>query len=41
MFVQGITRTDEQRPQLIKRMEPLTKENKKLKDAMNLMDKNI
>jgi len=38
---QGITRTTEHRYQLIKRMEPLTEENKKLKEAMNLSKKNI
>ena len=36
-----MTRTAEHRYQLIKRMEPLTEENKKLKDAMNLLEKNI
>ena len=40
-FLQGITRTDEQRRQLIKRMDPLTEENEKLKEAMKLMEKNI
>ena len=40
-FMQGITRTAEQWHQLIKRMEPLTKENKKLKAVMNLMEINI
>ena len=40
-FVQGITWTTEQRCQLIKRMEPLTEENEKLKEAMNLMERNI
>ena len=40
-FLQGITRTTEQRHQLIKRMEPLAKENEKLKEAMKLMEKNI
>ena len=33
-------RTAEQRHQLIKRMEPLAKENKKLWEAMNLYEKN-
>ena len=37
----GITRTAEQRHQLIKRMEPLAEENKKLKAAMNLTEENI
>ena len=40
-FSQGITRTAEQRCQLIKRMEPLIEENEKLKEVMNLMEKNI
>ena len=41
MFLQGITRTIEQRHQLIKRMGPLVEENEKLKEAMKLMEKNI
>ena len=41
MHLQGITQTAEQRRQLIKRMEPLTKENKKLRVPMNLSEKNI
>ena len=41
MHLQGITRTAEQRHQLIKRMEPLAEENEKLKAAMILMEKNI
>ena len=41
MRLQGITRTAEQRRQLIKRMEPLAEENEKLKEAMKLMEKNI
>ena len=41
MHLQGITRTTEQRHQLIKRMEPLAEENKKLREAMNLMERNI
>ena len=41
MHLQGITRTVEQRCQQIKRMEPLTKENDKLKEVMNLMERNI
>ncbi|XP_066333490.1 protein GRIP-like [Miscanthus floridulus] len=36
-----ITQTTEQRPQLIKRMEPLAKENDKLKEVMKLMERNI
>ena len=40
-FFQGITRTAEKRCQLIKRMEPLVEENEKLKEAMELMEKNI
>jgi len=41
VFLQGITWTAEQRRQLIKRIEQLTKENEKLKEAMKLKDKNI
>ena len=41
VLLQGITWTAEQRRQLIKRMEPLTEENMKLKEAMKLMEKNI
>ena len=41
MHLQGITWTAEQRHQLIKRMEPLAEENKKLKEAINLMERNI
>ena len=40
-FLQGITRTAEQRRQLIKRMEPLTVENEKLKEAVKAMEKNV
>ena len=40
MNFQGITQTAEHRHQLIKRMEPLTEENQKLKEAMNLLEKN-
>ena len=36
----GITRTTEHRHHLIKRMEPLTEENQKLKEAMKLLEKN-
>ena len=39
--LQGITRTAEQRSQLIKRMEPLAEENEKLKETMKHMEKNI
>ena len=39
--LQGIARTAVQRQQLIKRMEPLTEENEKLKEAMKLMEKNV
>ena len=39
--LQGITWTAELWHQLIKRMEPLTEENAKLKEAMKLMEKNI
>ena len=38
---QEITRIAEQRRQLIKRMEPLAEENEKLKEAKNLLEKNI
>jgi len=41
VHLQGITRTTEQWHQLIKRMEPLAEENKKLREAMNLSEKNI
>ena len=41
MHLQETMRTAEQRRQLIKRMEPLTEENEKLKEAMNLMERNI
>ena len=37
----GITQTTEQRHQLIKRMEPLAEENEKLKEVMNLSERNI
>ena len=37
----GIARTTKQRQQLIKRMEPLVEENKKLREAMKLMEKNV
>ena len=40
-LLQEISRVAEQRRQLIKRMEPLVVENKKLKEARNLMEKNI
>ena len=41
MLLQGIARTVVQWQQLIKRMEPLTEENAKLKEAMKLMEKNV
>ena len=41
MHLQEITQTAEQCCQLIKRMEPLAEENKKLKETMNLMERNI
>ena len=41
MHFQGITRTAEHRHQLIKRMEPLTEENQKLKETMNFSEKNF
>ena len=40
MHFQGITRTAKHRHQLIKRMEPLAEENQKLKEAMNLSERN-
>ena len=39
--LQGIARTAVQQQQLIKRMEPLTEENEKLKEAVKLMEKSI
>ncbi|XP_066341649.1 golgin candidate 2-like [Miscanthus floridulus] len=39
--IEGITRTAELRHQMIKRMEPLAEENKKLREAMNLSEKHI
>ena len=41
VHLQEITQIAEQRRQLIKRMEPLTEENEKLKEAMNLSERNI
>ena len=41
VHLQEITRVAEQRRQLIKRMEPLAEENEKLKEAMNLLERNI
>ena len=41
VLLQGIARTTIHRQQLIKRMEPLVKENAKLKEAMKLMEKNV
>ena len=40
-LLQEISRVAEQRHRLIKRMEPLAAENKKLKEARNLSEKNI
>ena len=37
----GIARTAKQRQQLIKRMEPLTEENEKLREAVKLMERNV
>ena len=34
-----MTRTTEQQHQMIKRMEPLAKENQKLKEAINLSER--
>ena len=39
--LQGIARTTVPWQQLIKRMEPLAKENEKLKEVVKLMEKNI
>ena len=41
VHLQEITWIAEQRRQLIKRMEPLVEENEKLKEAMNLSERNI
>ena len=41
LHLQEITRTTEQRRLLIKRMEPLAEENEKLREAMNLLERNI
>ena len=41
VLLQGIARSTDIRRQLIKRMEPLTEENTKLKEAMKLMEKNV
>ena len=41
LLLHGIARTTEQWRQQIKRMEPLAEENKKLKEAVKLMEKNI
>ena len=41
VHLQEITQIAEQRHQLIKRMEPLAEENEKLKEAMNLSERNI
>ncbi|XP_066385024.1 patellin-2-like [Miscanthus floridulus] len=39
--IEGIARTAEQRHQLMKRMEPLAEENKKLREALDLLEKSI
>ena len=41
VHLQEITRIAEQRHQLIKRMEPLVEEKEKLKEAINLSERNI
>ena len=41
VHLQEITWTTEQRRQLIKRMEPLTEENEKLKEAVKVSERNI
>ena len=41
VHLQEITWTVEQCRQLIKRMEPLAEENEKLKEAMNVSERNI
>jgi len=41
VHLQEITWIAEQRRQLIKRMEPLTEENEKLKEAVNASERNI
>ena len=41
VLLRVIARTAEQWRQLIKRMEPLAEENAKLKEAMNLTERNI
>ena len=41
VHLQEITLVAEQRRQMIKRMEPLAEENEKLKEAKNLLEKNI
>ena len=41
VHLQEITRVAEQCRQLIKRMEPLAEENEKLKEAMNVSERNI
>ena len=40
MHFQGITQTAEHWHQLMKWMEPLAEENQKLKEAMNLLERN-
>ena len=39
--LQGIAQTTAHQQQLIKRMEPLTEENTKLKEVVKLMEKNV
>ena len=41
VHLEEITRTIEQRRQMIKRMEPLAEENEKLKEAVNALERNI
>ena len=41
MHLQEITQTAEQCCQLIKRMEPLAEQNEKLKEAVNISERNI
>ena len=39
--LKGIARIAVQRHQLIKRMEPVAKENEKMKEAVKLIEKNV
>ena len=41
VHAQEITRIAEQRCQMIKQMEPLAEENEKLKEAVNVSERNI